>query len=118
MKFIRQANKNHQIDIFGGGEEMRDHIYCEDLVQLINKALINQVSGIYNATSGYSFSFMEIASYIATLFPHTININFVPRVMPIKHRHMNIVKLWSEFPEHRPRRVMEGINKLFQGTHL
>ena len=34
-KFLRKISSNQNIDLFGKGEERRDHVYIEDVVEVI-----------------------------------------------------------------------------------
>ncbi|MDC0233023.1 SDR family oxidoreductase, partial [Pelagibacteraceae bacterium] len=63
-KFIRTAHKKKFIDLFGKGEELRDHIYINDLATLISKLIIKQYDGPLNLVTGKVISFLNIAKII------------------------------------------------------
>ena len=96
-KFLRQVKKSENILLFGKGEEMRDHVYIEDVINVIMKCLMKNYIGNINVASGKVVSFYNIAK-ICTEKNKNIKINFLPRVGPIPHkgfRKFNIKKLKS-----------------------
>ena len=59
--FLRLAKKNISIKIFGNGEELRDHVYVEDVAKIIYASATNNFFGILNIVTGTKISFYEIA---------------------------------------------------------
>ena len=59
-KFIRCAQKNEKIIMFGKGEERRDHIHVDNVADIVFHTTINQIGGIINAVSGNVISFYDI----------------------------------------------------------
>ena len=62
--FLHQAISEGKIYLWGNGEEKREFIYLNDAVKSIINAVDDYNSGIYNLTSGSSFSYKEIALLI------------------------------------------------------
>ena len=60
-KFIRDLNAGNDINLFGKGEEKRDHIYIDDVVNVINHCIINNITGNITLATGKVISFFEIA---------------------------------------------------------
>jgi nucleoside-diphosphate-sugar epimerase len=60
MKILKNTNK--RISIWGKGNEMRDMLYVDDLMNFIDKALTKQKKkfGLYNCTYGKSFKIIDI----------------------------------------------------------
>lgn len=59
-----QAIKNKQIKLFEFGEQQRDFVYINDVVQANIKALESKKSGIYNVGSGKARSFNDIVEIL------------------------------------------------------
>jgi nucleoside-diphosphate-sugar epimerase len=63
--FRRLAIKHQDITLFGEGEELRDHVYVEDIAQLVYLVACFKSVGIANAVSGQVASFRQIAEFIS-----------------------------------------------------
>lgn len=66
---IRQNINNDEIYLFGTGEEIRDYIHIQDVIQIFQKIIENQVGifEIYNGGSGEGQKIKKIATHIANL---------------------------------------------------
>lgn len=63
--FQRLAIKNEDITLFGEGEELRDHVYVDDIAKLVYLVACHKSIGIVNAVSGQIVSFRKLAEFIA-----------------------------------------------------
>lgn len=68
-KFIRLAQKKLNINIFGNGEERRDHIHVSNVAETLYYSIINNYNGIINAVSSKVVSFSEIANEVKKNYP-------------------------------------------------
>jgi len=66
-RFIRLAQKGEEISLFGEGEELRDHVWIEDVADLTYRVLVHQSTGIMNIATGTVVSFRDIAEQVARL---------------------------------------------------
>ena len=114
MRFVRQAESDAEISLFGNGEELRDHVHHDDVASIINNAIIHKKSGIYNVATGEALSFYDIADFIIQNCRKSVKIKRQPRVIPIRHRHALAQKLISTFPLNRPRTVKTGVMGLLE----
>jgi nucleoside-diphosphate-sugar epimerase len=83
-KFIKDALEKGMIELFGKGEEMRDHIYIDDVGSLASMAIDKRICGCLNMVSGETNSFFEIAKEVSLNLKDT-EIVFSPRIGPIPH---------------------------------
>ena len=83
-KFIRCAQKNEQIILFGKGEERRDHIHVDNVAEIVFYSAIKRISGIINAVSGNIISFYEISKNLKKIYPNLI-IKTSKRKGPMPH---------------------------------
>lgn len=60
--FYKTAKEQKIIEIFGNGEEIRDHISIDELVYLIVKISFKNFSGPINLVTGKGITFKEIAT--------------------------------------------------------
>lgn len=100
-RFLRVAQKEHKITLFGNGEETRDHIHVDDVAALTVRCLLHRSSGILNVATGVSKSFYEVAELVARQFPEKIEIVTTQRQNPVTHRHYDITNLIKAFPDFR-----------------
>jgi nucleoside-diphosphate-sugar epimerase len=97
-RFRRSALKDKKITLFGEGEEMRDHIFVDDTVELILQVLRHQSHGLLNISTGKSYSFMDIAKKVAAMFDFPVDVVCTPRQNPVTHRHYDITNIYKAFP--------------------
>ncbi len=83
-KFIRCAQKEKQIILFGKGEELRDHIHVDNVAEIVFYTAIKRISGIINAVSGNIISFYEISKNLKKIYPNLI-IKTSKRKGPMPH---------------------------------
>ena len=111
-KFIRDSKKKLIINLFGKGEEMRDHVYIKDLVRIVEKIIYSETRGVFNIASGKIISFFQIANVIKNSYRKKISLSFIPRVGPMPHngyRAFNIIKIKRNFKNLK----IEKISKIF-----
>ena len=103
-RFLRQAHKDEDIILFGKGEEQRDHVWVEDLAEIISKVIFHCSDGKLNVATGEVNSFQEIAEMAVQATGGNIKIKSVPRSGPMPHRGyrpFDINAVNSAFPEFR-----------------
>ncbi len=66
-QMIRSMMKGQKPRLFESGEQRRDWIYVDDVVELNMLAMLSKESGIYNCGSGVSSTFNEIVKVINEL---------------------------------------------------
>ena len=70
-RFGRLAKDGGDIVLFGKGEERRDHVYVEDIANLVHLLVLYQAVGVVNAVSNQTVSFHELAQF-ATRFLNSV----------------------------------------------
>ena len=96
-KFLRKIDKNENIELFGRGEERRDHIHIDVVVEVILLCLRRNFLGDLNVASGKLYSFYNIAKACVKKNKNC-KIYYLPRVGPMPHngyRKFNVKKLKS-----------------------
>ena len=84
-RFRRLAEAGEDIVLFGNGEERRDHVYIDDVAELVTQALLHRSVGALNAVTGQVHSFADIATAVVALSGKTIAIRPSPRVGEMPH---------------------------------
>lgn len=116
-RFIRTALSKGYIELYGDGEELRDHVFIQDVIRVILLCLQNQITGLLNVSSGHPRTFGEIASVIANIFKNSVEIRSVPRLTgrDISHRRISATKLLKTFPGLSPLSVDEALKSMLIG---
>lgn len=110
--FLRLAENGKNINIFGKGEELRDHIHINDVIHILKYCVINQTEGIFNIASGKVISFNKIAKIFKNKFPD-ISINYLRRATEMPHngyRAFNITKLKKLIKNRKFIEIEEWVN--------
>ena len=72
-KFLRDAMLKNVIELNGKGEEKRDHIFVNDVAELICRSSENGYLGLLNLASGQASTFLCVAEHIESLLTHIIH---------------------------------------------
>jgi nucleoside-diphosphate-sugar epimerase len=115
-RFRRQAARGETIGLFGGGEEMRDHIFIDDVGALTALVLSHRSRGALNVATGVSTSFHGVAEAVVALAPKPVEIKTSPRQNPITHRHFDITGTLKAFPTFRYTPLADGLRRASQET--
>lgn len=101
-RFLRFASEGREIVLFGEGEERRDHVFLDDLAELLIRVLTHRSVGLLNVATGEVVSFRALAELIAQKFGVTAR--GTPRTGPMPHggyRPFEISTCRTAFPDFR-----------------
>lgn len=107
-RFRRSAEKEGKIQLFGAGEETRDHIHVDDVAAVTVRCLMHKSAGILNLATGRSLPFHQVARMVAGKSPRQVEILTTPRANPITHRHYDVTNLIKAFPGIRLRTLEQS----------
>jgi len=113
-RFINLARKNKDIFLFGKGEERRDHIYIDDLINILFKCIKTNKFGVFNLVSGMVSSFNKIAKIAVTLTNSKSKIFYTKRVGLMPHngyRPFNVTFINKKFQNIELNTIENGIKK-------
>jgi len=111
-KFIRESKIKGVINLFGKGEENRDHIFIDDLVKIVFKIIYGKSRGIFNIASGEIISFLKISKIIKQSLKKKIDIIYNTRKgeMPHKgYRAFNINKIQKIFKNLKTKKITTSL---------
>jgi len=97
-RFRRQAKSDGKIMIGGNGEETRDHIFVNDVVELTRLVLGHNSRGILNIATGRSVDFGVLAKMVASRFDKDVDVCPSQRNMPVTHRNFDVTATHKAFP--------------------
>lgn len=100
-RFFRLALEGKNLGLFGGGEEQRDHIYINDVAEIIAQTILHRSKGVLNIATGTSHSFKDIADKVVAVTGADVTVDPTARQNPITHRHFDVTACLQAFPEFR-----------------
>lgn len=118
-RFRRLANAGEDIVLFGEGEERRDHVFVEDLAELVSGVLKRRSRGVLNVATGVVHSFRDIAERAAALAGQPVTIVGSPRLGAIPHngyRPFATEVVREAFPDFRYTALADGMARAQQAT--
>lgn len=111
-RLVTSTIQNRSITLHEGGKVMRDFVCVDDIVRIVQAALTERVSGVYNMATGTSHSIKAIAkmiidkiSFPVELIESTSTSN-LPRAPGLV---FNTTALRSAFPKIQLMQIEEGI---------
>src|SRR2546423_4641187 len=121
-RFVRLAGDRKDIVLFGAGEERRDHIFIDDVTEIICRCVRHCATGIVNAATGTVTSFRTIAEMAAGLAHPPVKVRESPRQGPMPHggyRAFDTALLRQVFPDLRFTPLETGVGQTFvhSATH-
>ena len=114
--FMRQAKKGENILLFGEGEERRDHVWIEDVAELICRVLCRQSTGTLNIATGTVVSFRDIAEQVGDLSSSALKVKGSQRSGPMPHngyRAFDPSLSLKSFPDFIYTTLAEGLEKTY-----
>ena len=113
MKFIRSILDEGKVYLFGEGEELRDHLYIDDLVRLTDRLNRGNFTGRFNLVTGKSRTFGEIVEIFRKLSPQPFETVHVERKKPLIHQEFDIRKLSRAVPGFVLTDIQKGLEETF-----
>ena len=110
-RFVRSALQERAIVLFGEGEEQRDHLFIDDLCELMALGLAHRSCGVLNVATGNVVSFGELATLVTERCREPVRIDRRARQTPITHRHFDTTGLIRAFPAFLSTPLPEGLQR-------
>jgi len=114
-RFRRLAQAGEEIVLFGKGEERRDHVFIDDLAEIVRLVVRHKSRGALNVATGEVASFREIAEMVTSLFNFPPAIKETLRVGPMPHdgyRPFDISSCHAAFSGFRYTPLLEGLRSV------
>lgn len=116
-QFLRLALAEKEIILFGEGEEQRDHVYVEDVVNILQLIILYRSEGVINVATGSVVSFRKVAETVSEYFNPNIIINTIPRIGSMPHngyRPFDPSASLTAFPGFSYTTLADGLEKMFK----
>ena len=114
-KFVESIKKNNSLIIYGDGNQTRDFISIEDVIEIIDKIITSKFEKkfeIFNFANGKVTKIIDLANLILTISGKKLKINFKEkRKGEILHSTASIAKIKKKF-EYSPKiDLKQGVEK-------
>ena len=113
-RFMRLVKAGDDIQLFGNGEEKRDHVWIADVAEIVTLAILFQSKGILNIASGEVNSFRDIAEKLVSLAGSSSQIFANQRIGPMPHngyRAFEVSATRSAFPDFEYKKLFTVLEK-------
>ena len=97
--FLRSAQAEQSITLWGDGEERREFIYIDDLVELTCRLTLGAQTGVVNIASGKSYTFAQALASIEALIGRRPAVNLRPRSKDKVDHQFDNTRLREWFPD-------------------
>ncbi len=92
-EFIRRALSGGPLVIYGDGEQTRDFIFIDDVVNAFKNAIMREVEGVFNIGSGRGVKIVELANIVIRVLGVKTDVIYAPpRIGEIRHSTADISK--------------------------
>ena len=109
--------KKKIINLFGKGEEKRDHILVDDFVKIIYLSYKKNITGLFNVATGKEKTFLQISHYINIALNKSIKNIYKERKQKVMHRRFDITHLQNNFKDVDLNSIKQGVSKLVKSTN-
>ncbi len=111
-RFIGQMIDGGEIALFGEGAAMRDHVFIDDVANIIVRAITARQSGVINIASGQSISFAALAELVCQLGSDGSRVVVAGSESSPTFRSYDISSLVRLFPDFNPISPATGMRKM------
>ncbi|WP_288261469.1 NAD(P)-dependent oxidoreductase [uncultured Prochlorococcus sp.] len=117
IRKVINAKENEVLEVWGSGKAKRDFIFVDDLVEMIEKSILNQSDsfGLYNCGMGYSISINDLVKKIIKISGKNLSIkNNIDKPDFPTALSLNCEKAFTELKWKVNTNLEEGLKKTYQ----
>jgi len=97
-RFISQILNDGKMSMFGEGDDIRDHVYVDDVAAATSGLAASGATGVFNIASGESRDFGSIATQLQALSPKPFELVKLPKSGGTSRRDFDISQLRAALP--------------------
>ena len=117
IRKVINAKENEVLEVWGSGKAKRDFIFVDDLVDIVEKSIINQsdIFGLYNCGMGYSISINDLVKKIIKISGKNLRTkNNIDKPDFPTALSLNCEKAFAELKWKVSTNLEEGLKKTYQ----
>jgi UDP-glucose 4-epimerase len=112
--FLRKAQGGEPITLWGDGQEQREFIFIDDIVELTRRLTLGDAAGVLNIASGTSYTFAEALGAIESLLGRAPALNSRARSKDKVDHQFDNAKLRALYPDFRFTDLAAGLARTKQ----
>lgn len=116
--FLDKLLRDEEILLWGDGTELREFLYVEDLAGLVREIVIRNYSGVLNAASGKSYSFVAMINRLASIVGKKPRVSTRSRTKEKVDNVFSAEKLNKDFPDFAFTPLEKGLKEMFLDKKL
>jgi len=110
-RFITMIHNERKLTMFGEGDDVRDHIYVDDVAAATVGLAASDATGVFNIASGESRTFGSIVEQLQQLAPAEFEVVKLPRSGGASRRDFDVSRLRAALPSFQPTSFEEGLRQ-------
>ena len=112
--FLYSVLMDKSVRLYGDGSELRDHLFIEDLVQIVRHFAQNGESGTYNLASGVSRTYQDLLAIIRTVTKKEFELVHEDRTRPQVDQTVDVSHLQQTVPGLNLTTLEQGVRETFR----
>lgn len=113
-RFLTQIQNDKKLSMFGEGEDIRDHVYVDDVAAATVELAASDATGLFNLASGESRTFGSIVEQLQALVPDAFEVVKLPKSGGASRRNFDIGRLREAVPGLKLTPFAEGLRKMVE----
>ena len=110
-RFISQIQSDGKVSLFGEGDDIRDHVYLDDVAAAVAGLAASDATGVVNIASGESRSFGSIVEQLQAISPVPFEVVNLPKSGGTSRRDFDIGRLRAALPDLTLTPFEEGLRR-------
>jgi len=110
-RFITQIHNERKVSMFGEGDDVRDHVYVDDVAAATVALAASDTAGVVNIATGESRTFASIVEQLKLLSPVDFEVVRLPKSGGASRRDFDVSRLRAALPGFKPTPFEEGLRQ-------
>lgn len=107
--FLNTYLDGKEVTLWGDGSEIREFLYVDDLIRIIDELLNKNISGVLNIADGMNHTYKESLDLISKILNQKITIHFRERTKEKVNKAYNTSHFRSLFPDFKFTSLEDGL---------
>ena len=110
-RFISQIQQDGKVSLFGEGDDIRDHVYLDDVAAAVAGLAASDATGVFNIASGESRTFGSVVEQLQALSPVPFEVVNLPKSGGTSRRDFDVSRLREALPDLALTPFEEGLRR-------
>jgi nucleoside-diphosphate-sugar epimerase len=110
-RFLTQIHNERKVSLFGEGDDIRDHVYVDDVAAAVVGLAASDATGVFNVASGESRTFGSVVEQLQALSPVPFEVVNLPKSGGTSRRDFDVSRLRQALPGWQVTPFEEGLRR-------